>query len=236
MHSHDRPSDVIAEQVRRHRTRLGLNREQLAERCAELGAPELTYSALVDIENGRKTKEGKRRRHVTVDELLVLGLALAVPPLLLACPLDTAQPVPSVPAAEPQAPYTLWKWATGQEAPAIAGPIDGRHHVDPRPIGDNGPRWATAWAAAAYPASLHPEFEKRREAAHRAYLRMERADADKDAQTDYFQRLDDLAGVADDMARSGLPVPRLREDWIEDMRGLGMLDASSMITPEETNA
>lgn len=231
MHSQT-PSDTVAEQVRRHRTRLGLNREQLADECARLGAPDLTYAALTNIETGRRNKDGKRRREVSVDELLVLGLALAVPPLLLALPLGSEETVPVVPAAEPRDPYTVWKWVTGEETPTLAGPVDGRHQIDPRTIGSDGPKWSAAWATAAYPASLYPEFERRRLAVTKAYRLAENAtnnpDADKEhttaAQTSYFERLEELAYIVNDMNRAGLTVPELRPDWVEDMQGLSLLD------------
>ncbi|MFI1182633.1 hypothetical protein ACH4UT_24185 [Streptomyces sp. NPDC020799] len=235
MHSDRTVSDVIAEQVRRHRTRLNLTREQLAAECARLGATELTYAAIVSIETGRRDKTGKRRRReVSVDELLVLGLALAVPPLLLALPLGTEETVPTVPAAEARDPYTVWKWFTGEETPTLAGPVDGRHYADPRPIGENGPRWPAAWGAAAYPASLYPEFERRRQAVHRAYLRAEAEESKGGAtaaRAEYLHRLEELARHINDMGRAGLPVPALRDDLIEDMKGLDMLDAPDSITP-----
>lgn len=44
---------------------------------------------LVNIETGRPDKQtGKRRRDVTVDELLILALALDVPPTELVLPMD----------------------------------------------------------------------------------------------------------------------------------------------------
>ncbi|MFC8493224.1 helix-turn-helix transcriptional regulator [Streptomyces sp. NPDC057235] len=231
MHSDsNRPSDTIAAQVRRHRARLGLTREQLAERCAALGVPELTYSAVVDIENGRRTKDGRRRRHVTADEWLVLGLALAVPPLLLACPLDTGTPVPVVPGVEPQSPYTAWKWFTGQETPTTAEPIDGRRHVDARPIGDGGPRWSTAWAAAAYPASLYPEAEQRLAATVKAHRLVE---ADTTARREYVDRLDELAQVVNELTRAGLAAPPIPATFAAEMRELDLLDTPAATNPEE---
>lgn len=233
-------SDVIADQVRRHRTRLGLSREQLAAECARLGASELTYAAIVSIELGRRDKTGKRRREVSVDELLVLGLALAVPPLLLAFPLDTEGTVPTVPAADQRTPYTVWKWVTGQETPTLAGPVDGRHYADPRPVGEGGPRWSAAWAAAAYPASLYPEFERRRLAVAKAYQRAARArttsltDKERPAefQCEYFERLDDLAHVINDMTQAGLTAPQCPAEWIEDMKQLGLLTTPDSIPTE----
>lgn len=241
MHSHQTASDVIAAQVRRHRNRLGLNREQLAEECARLGAADLTYAALTNIETGRRGKDGKRRREVTFDELLALGLALAVPPLLLALPLESEQAVPTVPAAGRRAPYEVWKWITGEETPTLGGPVEGHHYPDSRTIGENGPRWPAAWAQAAYPASLYPEFERRRLAAHKAHQRAANArtapSADKErtaaAETDYVQRLEELAYLIDDMSRVGLTVPGLPETWIEAMKGLDMLNNPDVLTTQE---
>ncbi|MFJ9816139.1 hypothetical protein ACIRU3_12900 [Streptomyces sp. NPDC101151] len=235
MHSHQTASDTTAGEVRRHRTRLGLNRQQLADECARLGAVDLTYAAITNIETGRRDKDGKRRREVTVDELLVLGLALAVPPLLLVLPLGSEQTVPTVPAADPRDPYTVWKWVTGAETPTLAGPVNGRHYADSRPIAGDGPKWSAAWGAAAYPASLYPEFEKRREAVHRAYLHAEAEQAkggDSTARTEYLHRLEELAQHINDMRLAGLTIPTLRPDLIDDMRGLDMLTDPNGLTPD----
>ncbi|MEL3944525.1 helix-turn-helix transcriptional regulator [Streptomyces sp. LNU-CPARS28] len=241
MHHHGTQSDVVAEQMRKHRARLGLTREQLAEECARLGAPDLTYSALTNIETGRRNKEGKRRREISVDELLVLGLALAVPPLLLVLPLGSEETVPTVPAAEPRAPYTVWKWFTGEETPTLAGPVDGRHYADPRPIGGDGPKWATAWGTAAYPASLYPEFDRRRLAVAKAHRLLENAKTDHKAdpervpeyQREYVERLDDLAHVINDMTRAGLAVPAVQQGWVDDMTAHDMVDAPEAFTTNQ---
>ncbi|MGW1277949.1 helix-turn-helix transcriptional regulator [Streptomyces tsukubensis] len=241
MHHHGTQSDVVAEQMRKHRARLGLTREQLAEECARLGRPDLTYSAITNIENGRPNKEGKRRREVSVDELLVLGLALAVPPLLLALPLGSEETVSTVPAADPRDPYTVWKWFTGEETPTLAGPVDGRHYVDPRPIGGDGPKWSAAWGTAAYPASLYPEFDRRRLAASKAHRIAENAKADPQAEPkhvpeyhrEYVARLDDLAHVINDMTRAGLTVPTLKQGWLDDMTALGMVHAPEALTTDQ---
>ncbi|MEV6681348.1 hypothetical protein AB0N09_31430 [Streptomyces erythrochromogenes] len=236
MHSHQTAGDVLAAQIRRHRERLGMNRNALAAECARLGRPDITYAVIVSIETGRSGGEGKKRRPVTVDELLVLGLALATPPLLLLLPLGSEETVPTVPAADPRDPYTVWQWMTGEATPTLDGPIDGRYVTDSRPIAGTGQTWAAAWATAAYPASLYPEFERRRAAVHRAYLRTETNQAKRganDAETDYLHRLDELARTVDDMVRARLKVPALRRHLIEDMRGLDMLDNPDSVTPEE---
>lgn len=85
-------SDVVAEQVARLRRVAGMNREQLAARCADLGWPSLTYGVIGSIETGRpREKGGPRTREVSVDELVGLGAALDVPTVLLLTPLDAAQ-------------------------------------------------------------------------------------------------------------------------------------------------
>ena len=79
-------SDVVAEQVKKRRRALGLNREQLAEKCAANGLP-LTAAAVANIESGRRGKDGRRRREVTIDELTAFALALDIAPVLLVFPV-----------------------------------------------------------------------------------------------------------------------------------------------------
>jgi transcriptional regulator with XRE-family HTH domain len=72
------PSDVVARRVREVRKRLGWSAERLAAECVQVGAPHLTASVLANIESGRRDQQGRRRRDVTVDELLQLAAALRV--------------------------------------------------------------------------------------------------------------------------------------------------------------
>ncbi|MER6216437.1 hypothetical protein ABT213_20585 [Streptomyces sp. NPDC001674] len=229
MHSHQTAGDVVAAQIRRQRERLGMNREQLAAECARLGRPDLTYAVIVTIETGRSGGEGRKRRPVTVDDLLVLGLALATPPLLLMLPLGSEDTVPTVPAADPRDPYTVWQWMTGEATPTLDGPIDGRYVPDSRQIAGTGQTWAAAWATAAYPAWLYPELARRRETAHKARLR---AALDPSAQTEYVDRLDELAQIVNDMTRASLTVPALPAELGEDLKRLGLLDHPDQINHE----
>lgn len=81
------PSQVVARRVREvRRARGGLSAEQLAQRCADLGMPSLNRSVIANLENGR-------RDFVTVDELLVLALALDVAPLHLVVPMGAQDPM-----------------------------------------------------------------------------------------------------------------------------------------------
>lgn len=87
-------SEIIANQVRRRRRQLDLNRQQLADKCASIGAPQLTLAALTNIETGRPDVTGKRRRDITVDELLALAHALSVHPVDLMVPGDAVDGTP----------------------------------------------------------------------------------------------------------------------------------------------
>lgn len=91
---HSSPSEIIAAQVRRRRRQLDLNRQQLADRCASIGAAQLTPAALTNIETGRPDSSGKRRREVTVEELLALSHALGIHPVDLMVPGDAADDDP----------------------------------------------------------------------------------------------------------------------------------------------
>lgn len=101
-------SDVVAERVKAVRKKRGLTASQLAERCAEVGTPELTAQALSNIETGRRDKEGRRRRYVTVDEVVALALALGVAPvhLLIDPEGDDYQVTPT--HAEPSTAVRAW--------------------------------------------------------------------------------------------------------------------------------
>jgi transcriptional regulator with XRE-family HTH domain len=85
---HSTPSEIIATQVRKRRRQLDLNRQQLADKCAQVGAPNITAAALTNIETGRPDKEGNRRRDVTAEELLALAAALDMHPIDLLVPAD----------------------------------------------------------------------------------------------------------------------------------------------------
>jgi transcriptional regulator with XRE-family HTH domain len=74
----EKPSDVVARRVREVRKQRGWTAERLAAECARVGAPHLTASVIANIESGRRDQQGRRRRDVTVDELLHLAGALDV--------------------------------------------------------------------------------------------------------------------------------------------------------------
>jgi transcriptional regulator with XRE-family HTH domain len=91
------PSDLVAAQIQAARQSRGWSAKDLALRCAALGANQLTAAVIANIETGRRNTSGHRRRDVTVDELLVIALALDVPPLELLQPSDQAMTVAVTP-------------------------------------------------------------------------------------------------------------------------------------------
>lgn len=84
------PDDVIGSRIRDLRKRSGLSADQLASRCAGVGYPQLSATAIYLIEGGGRGKSGSRpRRRVTIEELLVLAVALETSPLVLLVPEDS---------------------------------------------------------------------------------------------------------------------------------------------------
>lgn len=82
-----RASDQIGRKIKEVRQRRGLTAEQLADRCADIGAPHISAAVLANIETGRRDKTtGQRRRELTVEELLILAVALEAPPAVLLLP------------------------------------------------------------------------------------------------------------------------------------------------------
>lgn len=85
-------SDVVGKRVREVRGRRGWSVDRLAARCAEVGAPQLTVDALYLVEGGRReAATGRRRRRITVDELVALGLAFDMAPVFLLLPFENVE-------------------------------------------------------------------------------------------------------------------------------------------------
>src|SRR3954447_4286750 len=85
----DPPSEVVAQRLRQLRRSRGWSAQRLAEECARLGAPHLSASGIANIETGRKGQTSKRRRGVTIEELLVFSYALNAPTVALLVPFTS---------------------------------------------------------------------------------------------------------------------------------------------------
>lgn len=77
------PSGIIAANIVKLRRERGWNRQQLADRYAAIGHPDLTAPAIANIETGRPGKDGRRRRDVTVEEFLATCRAFEAPAVRL---------------------------------------------------------------------------------------------------------------------------------------------------------
>jgi transcriptional regulator with XRE-family HTH domain len=107
-------SDYVAQQIRRWRRSRGLTAEQLAQRCAANGVPELTAQTISNIETGRRDANGRRRRLLSVEELLAFALSLNVAPvdLLVSSDLDD-EPYSITPTVAVEASHAR-RWIEGQ--------------------------------------------------------------------------------------------------------------------------
>lgn len=86
-------SEVVAARIKELRKGRGWTAQQLANRCEEVGAAQVSPAVIANIETGR-LRDGQRTRMLTVEELLLFALALDVPPLALLLP-DAALEVTS---------------------------------------------------------------------------------------------------------------------------------------------
>jgi len=97
----------IAGEIRQRRKARGMSAEDLAAACGDLGMP-IPRSTLADLENGR-------RASISVAEWLAIATALDVPPVMLLCPVGTAETAEVLPGAEAPA-FRAAQWVAG-EAP-----------------------------------------------------------------------------------------------------------------------
>lgn len=212
-------SDRVAERIVKFRKRPGidLTREQLAQRCADEGAPWLTFSTLTNIETGRR-KDGARRRDVTIDELVIIARAMRVPPILLIFPLGNDDETEILPG-QTIATWSALEWFEGRSPFPVQGDPGGG------PMTDSGIReWyndpESGWEAAAAPAILFAEHDRLYREWSSAAARANQLFTDLDGQLDNDKstsaalrwRADAERGlrrVRADMRRHGLKPPRL---------------------------
>lgn len=73
-------SELLGRRIKAARALRGWTAAEMAARCAETGAPEITVSVIANIESGRKDPSGRRRRRVTVEELEAIARAFGIDP------------------------------------------------------------------------------------------------------------------------------------------------------------
>ena len=217
----------MAARVKELRRRQGWTAEQLAERCAEIGAPEVTAWAVGGIERRR------RGRAVTVDELLALAYALSVPPVLLLVPLGTEDQVTIVPSVTVHPDLAL-KWIQGDEPPITS---------ERKVTGD-----LSFWRQESQPIRLYQRLHAAQDAAAEADAEVRRAehmtahgvggqgDRVQQAQQARLDALRKLAEALDDMAELSVRAPALPRDLVEPMLTFELLkhpDAVRTLEPQD---
>jgi transcriptional regulator with XRE-family HTH domain len=150
-------SDRVAERIKEMRKARGLTTRTLAERCAQLGAPQISASVLMNIESGRRDPDGRRRRDISVDEWTVIAYALRVSPLVLLLPGDDERY-----ALTPQlntSARAVHDWLVGERLPPLPSGAPAPEPTVPDQIAafneffrelqyiDGGPK---TWRAGAY--------------------------------------------------------------------------------------
>ena len=108
-------SDIVAQRIKTARKRRGWSAQELADRLAAAGAPELSMFVISNIESGRR-KDGRRRREVSVDELFLIAYVLGVPPIHLLVPAEgSEEPVEVAPGVRVDKPEPMLRWIRGDQ-------------------------------------------------------------------------------------------------------------------------
>jgi transcriptional regulator with XRE-family HTH domain len=241
---------VVAQQVRRHRLRLGMTVPTLAARCKKLGAYELTTAALSNIERGGSesdspdegivedaaedgqrtgSRRGRKPREVTVEELWTLGIALSVPPALLMVPLGTKVRA-TVADTPPIAPHQGWLIFVGAQRPSLPTTT-----VD-----------AAAWNAGASLIRTYEEFEALLAKAEmslkqtRFQHRLVHPGAPDPEGLTAHQRdwptWRDFAAVITEMVRNDFVVPPIPRVVAEELTSNGLVPPAAVAAERESDA
>jgi hypothetical protein len=134
--------DVFADRLRTLRKERGLDIFQLAAKCAEAGAANLTFASIQNHERPGPGTRARPRRHVAVKDWLTLANVLGVPPVALLLPLDTPG-------------------ATVQLAPGVESPVEKALAWLTTPDGPDGdePADLDPWQAATHAIHLDDVIE-----------------------------------------------------------------------------
>ncbi|MGI8615292.1 MAG: helix-turn-helix domain-containing protein [Actinomycetota bacterium] len=200
-----RPSQIVAEQVSRWRTRRRLTVEQLAERVTALGG-RMGRVTLTKLENGG--------RGVSLDEALLLAAALNVPPALLFFGLEHEPRVAVVPKSVIH-PDLAAQWLAG------TGPLASTERLA---MGTG------EWYEAAASLRLYSRLHEAQDAAHKADSAIRAAEYVGDqveiqkARKRFADRLRDLGTVLRTMRDAGLRPPKMGPEWTQMMTELGIGD------------
>jgi len=189
-------SDRVAEQVSTLRRSARLTREQFSARCQALGL-DLSPAALTNVETGRRDSTGRRRRDVSVDELVVLAAALNVPPVQLMFPLGAVPEVEMLPGVLTST-WTAYQWAYGEQTRISGSETDQRE-------------W---WRGRADQLDA---YKRHTEAAGRYFRHLHGDDLTGDSSVQAASAVRDLVQVREDMARRGWALPVVPADLTDEL-------------------
>lgn len=73
------PSDVVGQRIKELRRRIGWTAQQLADRLQQAGLEKVTAATISNMETGRRIN-GRRQRHLTIEEVVALAYVFGVGP------------------------------------------------------------------------------------------------------------------------------------------------------------
>jgi transcriptional regulator with XRE-family HTH domain len=212
------------------RERRGWTVQRLAEECVKSGAGknQLTAAAITNIETGRRDKQsGRRQRLITVDELLLLAHALAVPPVLLLLPVGSNEKVAVTPKVA-VSPGLAWRWINGH-TPPVETDEDGRAYgILDKP-----------WREVALPLRLHERLQNAMDGAlHVAQevdwaRRAGGAERQERAAREQAEALERLAEALNAMTQAGFSPWAIPRDWLDQMRDRRLLSSPDSVPVDD---
>jgi transcriptional regulator with XRE-family HTH domain len=196
--------EVVAQRVERYRRQQQLTQQDVADRTEALGHP-IGRVTVAKIENG-----GTRAANVSLTDVLVLAVALDVPPPLLFLPLGDDQEVAIAPKLVAH-PHIALDWLAGEEPIAV--------------LPGNFSRNVEAWGDNAWPLKMFRGLRERQNAAGLLDARVRGFEQEGEPVPAETRRQLDQVLVALDtwleaMTEGGLTVPEMPEQWRQRMAEL----------------
>jgi transcriptional regulator with XRE-family HTH domain len=205
---------AVAKQIRKYRQKRGWSVRKLAEECTRLGV-EITPSSLANIER-LKPDARKGMRRVTVDELMVIAYVLAVPPILLLTPLGEADAVELVPGVAVH-PVAARKWIVGtahfgyhyEPLSVVPGLDMEQYRTAVKPLTFYWNELDRVFNGVAGTWSSQESIRETEGPESEAYARV---------RENYVGCLGDLMTVLLRIDATGLRLPPIPQQWLDDMR------------------
>jgi transcriptional regulator with XRE-family HTH domain len=197
--------EVVAQRVERYRREQGLTQQDVAARTEALGHS-IGRATVAKIESG-----GTRAANVSLADVLVLAVALDVPPPLLFLPLGDSQEVAIAPKLVAH-PHIALDWLAGENSIAA--------------LPDNFSRNVEAWFRNAWPITMFRGLRARQNATGHAeaIAKGYEQQGDKARMTEARQAFDRALVALDTwlqaMVEGGLGVPEMPEPWQHRMAEL----------------